>query len=872
MTDKLSHRLAVLFAVMALTTTTASTAGSAQADGGDAVAADSETGSSDQTTPAIVAYETYNQRTGRYFMGWQFTVDSAKTISELGAHDTNRNGKMDNINSTSVALYDVESETTLASTQIPQGTKPEDGFAYVTLEDPVTVVPGRTYVVAAEVSGEPYAYGGRIEYGPGINYVGYAYKVETVPALPDNRGTGGNNYYGATFRVDAVTTPVVDDPGRQISPLNSPLALDLSIKAAEGVGLTWSATGLPDGLTIDSTTGRITGQATGVGSTETTVTVTSDEGPSSSVAFRWIVLDSQAPTVAEIDRTVVLEGSEVTVQVEATDDDGALWFEANGLPDGVTIDPTSGLISGQPTEPGRHPVTVSATDTLGLHTAVEFEMAVIEVGTKAAIESYSQYTVRKGRYFMGWQFTVDSEQTISELGAHDANRDGVLENLGSTTVALFERESQELLGRVEVSRFAEFENGFAYAPLLEPVVVTPGTTYIVASEISGEGYAFGGDISYLEGVNFEGYAYKVGSNFGWTNRLGVGSVNYFGASFRVDAVVEPAIVDPGPQASALGQPAELTVELAEADTASATWSATGLPPGLTLDPDTGRIAGTPDTTGTFTVAVSASSGFGLTGTVEFVWAVVGATGPVIAPMTDLTVVESDPVSIQATADVDGPTLFSAVGLPAGLTIDETTGLISGRAQPDGVYAIDVTAADGLGRTDTTRFTLTVLNWGVSPAITSYRYYLSRSGQYYMGWQFTVDREMTISELGIHDADRNGRIGNRGVTTIGLYNNTTGRPITSVELSPDTEVEDGFAYQPLDEPVTVEPGTIYIVAAQVFGEPYAFSGDLQLADGVSYAGYAYRAGSEPGWPNYQGTSGPYYFGATFRTSEDRPVIP
>ncbi len=827
---------------------------------------------SDAVVPAIEVYQHYNQRHGRYFMGWQFTVDEAKTISQLGAHDANRNGKLDNVGSTSVALFDVDSEALLAAAQIPAATEPVDGFAYVELDQRVTVIPGRTYLVAAEVSGEPYAYGGQITYGPGINYAGYAYKIETVPALPNHRGSGGNNYYGATFRVDAITTPIIDDPGRLISSLNTELSVDLTVKGPEATALTWSATNLPSGLTINPTTGQITGAATSVETVAATVTVTSDEGASDSIEIYWSVLDSQTPDITEITRIVALEGARVSIEIEAEDDDGALIFTADGLPEGLRIDPDSGLITGTALEAGSHVVSVTATDILGLNSTETFELAVVAVGASPAIESYTEYTVGIGRYFMGWQFTVDEEKTISELGVHDSNRDGVLDNVGSTTVALFDRETKELLGRVEVSRFAETEDGFAYAKLIEPVVAVPGKAYVVAAEASGEGYAYGGIVNAADGVNIVGYAYKVGSDFGWPNRLGLSDNSYFGATFRIETLPTPLLADPGTQASPLDEPVSLTMTIEESDGVQPAWSASGLPSGLTIDPATGEISGSPDTVGTSMVTISATNDFGLTGEVQFTWSVLGQFEPTISPIDSSTVVETDEISIQASSDVVGPATYSAVGLPEGLSIDENSGLISGRAQPDGVYDVTVTATDGLGRSDSTGFQLTVLNWGVSPAITSYNDYLTRVGNYYMGWQFTVDEAMTITELGIHDSNRDGIIRNREATTVGIYNKDTGRPIADVLVPINAVVDDGFAYSPLAEPVVVEPGTTYIVAAQSAGEPYAYSGTLELSPGINYAGYAYRSGSEPGWPYYHGTSGPYYFGATFRTSEPRPQIP
>ena len=134
-----------------------------------------------------------------------------------------------------------------------------------------------------------------------------------------------------------------------------------------------------------------------------------------------------------------------------------------------------------------------------------------------------------------------------------------------------------------------------------------------------------------------------------------------------------------------------------------TFSAAGLPPGLTLDSRSGIISGTPRTIGFYrvTIAVSdgASSAIG-----DFSWAIVdtapGAPRPnqppaLIQPEERKTVLNEVVAFILSANDPEGrPLTFTADGLPPGLSIDRSSGLISGTATTLGIYHVAVTASDG----------------------------------------------------------------------------------------------------------------------------------------------------------------------------------
>ena len=90
--------------------------------------------------------------------------------------------------------------------------------------------------------------------------------------------------------------------------------------------------------------------------------------------------------------------------------------------------------------------------------------------------------------------------------------------------------------------------------------------------------------------------------------------------------------------------------------------------------------------------------------------------PTIEALPDAARVEGEAFSATATAsDIDGDTLaFSAEGLPAALTIDAATGVISGLAQAVGTHGITVSVSDPDGASASTGFTLLISPANVAP--------------------------------------------------------------------------------------------------------------------------------------------------------------
>ncbi|MCQ9184412.1 M4 family metallopeptidase [Streptomyces sp. IBSBF 2953] len=81
----------------------------------------------------------------------------------------------------------------------------------------------------------------------------------------------------------------VTNPGSQTAKVGTAVSLQVSASSTNGGSLTYAATGLPAGLSINSSTGLISGTPTTAGSSSTTVTVTDSTGATGTAAFTWTV-------------------------------------------------------------------------------------------------------------------------------------------------------------------------------------------------------------------------------------------------------------------------------------------------------------------------------------------------------------------------------------------------------------------------------------------------------------------------------------------------------------------------------------------------------------------------------------------------------
>ncbi|MER6471046.1 putative Ig domain-containing protein [Streptomyces collinus] len=105
---------------------------------------------------------------------------------------------------------------------------------------------------------------------------------------PTGWGTpnGTTAFTGGTSTGNTVT---VTNPGSQSTTTGGSVSLQIKASDSAGAALTYSASGLPTGLSVNSTSGLISGTASTAGTYQVTVTATDSTGASGSTSFTWTV-------------------------------------------------------------------------------------------------------------------------------------------------------------------------------------------------------------------------------------------------------------------------------------------------------------------------------------------------------------------------------------------------------------------------------------------------------------------------------------------------------------------------------------------------------------------------------------------------------
>jgi len=215
---------------------------------------------------------------------------------------------------------------------------------------------------------------------------------------------------------------------------------------------------------------------------------------------------------------------------------------------------------------------------------------------------------------------------------------------------------------------------------------SPGTYYI---KVDGVGYADPLSTGYSDYASLGTYTLSVSTQ----------------ASSPTLAVATTSLV-----AGTGGQAYSATLA-ATGGTGPYSWSLDGssgpLPAGLSIDPS-GVISGTPTASGSYPITVKATDAVSATATKALSIDVADAVAVTTSSLSSGTVSAAYTAGLAATGG-SGPLAWSLASgaLPSGLTLNASTGSISGTPSASGVSSFVARATDGAGRTATASLSITV---------------------------------------------------------------------------------------------------------------------------------------------------------------------
>ncbi len=515
-----------------------------------------------------------------------------------------------------------------------------DAATIVTPEEPATGVEGVAYSQQLETEDGTGPFTWAVSEGelpPGLS-------LDTETGLISGVPTAGGEYTFTITTTDAsgatttetVTIEISDGLAIGTTDLDSwTVNQDGYDAALEAVGGTepyqWQATGLPDGLNLNTETGEITGTPNQAGQFTVTVTVTDADG--STLTQQLTLVINEAPDITSPETlTTGVEGITYSEQLTVQDGTGAITWEmvSGQLPPGLTLDAETGQITGVPEETGTYTITVEATDETGATTTREFTITIgdgLTIST-ATVPEWTDGQLGYDEQLFAVGGTAPYEWTVTAGALPDGltlSEDGKLTGTptesGTFTFEITVTDadgttsSQELTIVINdaptISSPPELDSGVERVAYSEQLVAESGTEPHTWRVVSGE---LPPGLTLTDGGLLSGTPTKDGTytfTVELTDATGAKTTQEHTIQIGARLSITTATLSGGEVTVPYGQRLETAGGAAPVswDIADGT-----LPPGLSLNGETGEISGIPTEAGTFTVTVRATDSNGMTAT------------------------------------------------------------------------------------------------------------------------------------------------------------------------------------------------------------------------------------------------------------------
>ncbi|MGE0433834.1 MAG: Ig domain-containing protein [Planctomycetota bacterium] len=474
-----------------------------------------------------------------------------------------------------------------------------------------------------------------------------------------------------------------------------------------------------------------------------TIVADAEGGDTGANTIRFTLLDTpQISSPAAGAMTDGYVGTAYNVDVDASGGQAPLAFDisAGSLPAGLSINSTSGIISGNPTTPGNSSFTVRVTDnaaktdtrdyTIDVYSALQLASPAAGTLQDGIINtSYGPvaFSATGGKPSLTWSITAGSLPP----GVTQNPSTGALSGTPTTV------NPYNFTVRVTDANGQFAEKSYTINIYDTPIITSPAAGALVPEGYVGDPFS----LQFNAAGGFPAYTWSLqtgslpaGLALNPTTGLVSGNPTTTGSSaftirvtdtnsdfdqkgYTLQILSLPSIASPAP--GALPQATRNAPNYSQSFTAtggkaSLVWSASGLPAGMSINSGSGVLTGTPTASGSFNVTITLTDANGKVDNKNYtlqVAAAVSLTGSSLPDAEEDLAYSQTPGSAGGTSPYTW-TMFINPSLPD-LTIDPATGLITGTpaAGTSNNYTVTVTLTDSLGGTANKNYTFYITQPG-----------------------------------------------------------------------------------------------------------------------------------------------------------------
>ncbi|PYT19783.1 MAG: hypothetical protein DMG57_44250, partial [Acidobacteria bacterium] len=435
--------------------------------------------------------------------------------------------------------------------------------------------------------------------------------------VTDAKGVTGSKQFTITIANGLIITNAPTMPTGEVNVTYS----QTFIAAGGTPSYTWSTIGgaLPGGLGLNSATGVLSGPPNGSGTFTFTVQVQDANGVTASQQFTLTI----APQLAINTAPNLPSGSTGTFYSQTISASGGVtpysWSITLGaLPAGMTLNASSGVISGTPTNAGTFNFTAQVTDRASVTANKQFTLQVtsgLVISTPSTLPSgsigtfYSQYlSAAGGTKPYRWSVSAGSLPAGLTLFAENGGIAGRPISAGTFTFTLQVIDNASVTARKDftltiaggliIATPSPLPDGVVGKLYSQPLTAAGGSTpyhWLVVAGTIPSGLLLNPATGAISGTPTTGGNFNFGVQV--TDNASANSTKNFSISIVSSLVITTTSL---PDSTVGGTYSQTVVVSGGKPPYAWSTSAGAIAPGLSLSPSDGTITGSPKTAGTFT--------------------------------------------------------------------------------------------------------------------------------------------------------------------------------------------------------------------------------------------------------------------------------